>query len=150
MLLDQLAKLTDELRMATTGEISVDPPLERDEAKLLQPPDRRLGERLIGDIRERSAVPERECLPQLRGGNGRLGVASVLDEPLEPMEIELVRLHSQEVAGRARDHELLPAERLPQLRNAHAEGGRACRGRMVSPQIVDQPIRGHDLVGVEE
>src|SRR5205807_1316098 len=63
MLCDKRLKLSDELRVAAEGEIGLDSLHDCDHAALLQELSRRERERLVGEVRERRAAPERERLP---------------------------------------------------------------------------------------
>ena len=62
MLLDQRLELADHLGMAAAREVGVDRQFDRPHAKLVQAPDLSGGERLVGDVGERLAAPERERL----------------------------------------------------------------------------------------
>ena len=55
-------QLADELGMPPGGEIGFDALLERRQPELLEPRDLGLGERLVGQVGERGAAPERERL----------------------------------------------------------------------------------------
>ena len=144
-------ELRDQRGVPAEGEVGVDPPLDREQVHLLEAPDRRLRERLVGEVGERRPAPERERLAQPLGGLLRLGAAGLLDETLEPVEIELLRREPDHVAGRERDEQLgAGAERLAQPRDARLErAGVRLRG-LVRPQLLDQPARRDDLVRVEE
>ena len=69
----QRVELRDQRGVAAEREVGVDPHLDREQVHLLEAPDRRLGERLVGEVGERGAAPERERLAQLLGGLLRLG-----------------------------------------------------------------------------
>ena len=62
LLAHELFELRHELAVAAELQVGVDPVLERAEAKLLQARDRALGERLVGELRERRPAPQRERL----------------------------------------------------------------------------------------
>ena len=78
-------------------EVRVDALLERREPQLLEPRDLRLRERLVGEVGERRATPEREGLTQLLRGRRGLAAARLADQPLEARDVQLGRL---EPAGR--------------------------------------------------
>jgi hypothetical protein len=59
---DQLLELGDEIVLAPECEVSLDARLERDESQLLEPVDRRLGERLVREVLQRGAAPEPKSL----------------------------------------------------------------------------------------
>ena len=73
----------------------------------------------------------------------------VVDQSLEPVEVELLRLDADQVAGRLRG-EGIRRKRLAKARHVHTE--RSCRvlGRILSPEVVDQAVGGNDLVRVQE
>ena len=73
---------------AAEREIRVDAILERGEVKLFQPADLTLRPRLVGELGERRAAPEREGLAQALGSGRRLGPARLGHETLEAVQIE--------------------------------------------------------------
>ena len=114
MLGDEAFQLADELGVAAEREVRLDPPLERRESKLVQPPDRRLRERLVGEVGERRPAPERERFAESLSRGRRLGTVRLPQQAGEAVEIELVGLDAQHVAGRPRLEPVrLRAERLP-------------------------------------
>ena len=68
---DERLELGDELCVAAEREIGLDPLLQRDRAQLLEPGDLRLRERLVEEVGERGATPERERLAQRALGGSR-------------------------------------------------------------------------------
>ena len=91
MLGNQDLELADELGRAAEGEIGVDPILQRREAKLLEAPDSRSRPRLVGELDQRRAAPQRERLPQSVGRDLRLRASSLGHESLEAVQIDAVR-----------------------------------------------------------
>ena len=79
---DQRLELGDELGVAPEREIRLDPLLERDGAQLLEPRDLGLGERLVEEVGERRAAPERERLAQRALGRG--GISAFERRPSRP------------------------------------------------------------------
>ena len=67
MHLDECLELADELGVATAIEVGIDTILERGESKLLEPRGLGLRPRLVGEVGERGAPPERERCRELRG-----------------------------------------------------------------------------------
>ena len=59
---DQCLELSDQLVVAPECEVGVDPELDCCQPDLLEPGDRRLGEALVGEVRERRAPPQRQRL----------------------------------------------------------------------------------------
>jgi hypothetical protein len=88
VLTHQRLQLGNELRAAAYGEIGLDPLLERQQPSLLEPFGFGGGKRLVEDVGERRAAPERQRAPQrLARGHGVSGGelrAPPLDELLEP------------------------------------------------------------------
>ena len=122
-------------------EIEVDTGLEHRQAALVEPRSGGLRERLVGEVCERGAAPERERLAHL--------ICVALGEPLETLDVELVRLHADEIAGRTR-HDPVGAERGAQRVDVHLERVLGAGGRRLAPDPVDQPVGGDDCVRLEE
>ena len=99
---DELLQLADELRVEAESEFGVDPSLDRREPDLLEPLDRCPGERLVCEIGQGAAAPEPERGPQQVGRLTRLPcLRRSLRQPLEAMEVELLRCEAQDVPRRA-------------------------------------------------
>ena len=65
------------------------------------------------------------------------------------MEIELVGLDAEDVAGRSgRQHVLRKC--LAKSRDVDAQCGGGVLGRVPAPELVDQPVSGNDLVGMQK
>ena len=71
VLCDKRLELADQLSILAEREVGLDAQLDRGKPDLLEPGDRRLGEALVRDVRERRPPPQREGLPQPPGGVGR-------------------------------------------------------------------------------
>src|SRR5262249_25767656 len=78
-------ELADELRVAPERQIGIDALLEHRQPELLEARDLDLRERLVGEVGERRASPERQRLVQA------VRIAAC-DELLESLEVELTRL----------------------------------------------------------
>ena len=153
MLGDECLELSDQLVVAPECEVGVDPELDCCQPDLLEPGDGCLGEALVGEVRERRAPPQRQRVaePLRRVGRqaAREQAPPLVHQPLEAVEIELVGLDPDDVAGRSgRQHVL--RKRLAQPRDVDAQRGGGVLGRVLAPELVDQPVSGNDLVGVEE
>ena len=134
-------QLADEVRVATGVEVCGDPRLEHREPALVQPRGLGPGESLVGEVREGGAPPERERLAK------RVGLAR--GRGARTFDVQLALPDADEVAGRTRD-DAVGAEHLPQGVHVHLEGTER-RGRWrLAPDAVDQTVRGHRLVRVEE
>ena len=154
MLHRQLAELRDQPPMATEGELGVDALLESGQQDLLQPSGGDLGERLMLEICERRATPERQGRALGLQGNRRLpsrkGVARLLRQPLEPLQVELFRRNVNQVSGRARlDPRLLP-EYLAQLGDLAVHLRRCRNGCAPSIELVGERIDRDHPVRIEQ
>ncbi len=153
MLCGERLQLADQLAVATERDVRLDAKLERGQANLLEPRDRGLGEALVAEVRERRAPPERERLAQPRGRVGRPAVCeqapSLVHQPLEPPEVQLVGVEPDRVAGRVRDEHVV-WKRPAQTRDGDAKGGRSALGRVPAPQLLDQQIARDHLVRMQE
>jgi hypothetical protein len=149
MVLDQPFQLRDGVRVATELEVGVDPLLERREPCLLQTCDLVLGERLGRELDERGPPPAGERLAQLRRSLVRLGTARLLDEPLEALEVEASGLHVDDITGWPPLEDTV-AEQSP--KGVHLVLKRRARGarRVRPPQLVDQLVLCHGLVGAQQ
>jgi hypothetical protein len=118
----ELLQLADELGAAAHGQLRLDAILHRGGAEVLEARDLRRRQRLEGHVGERGPAPFVERCAQARrralGAPGGQRPPPVLAQPLEPPEVELVRLDPQAVAGGAADQPRgLAAERAPQARD---------------------------------
>src|SRR5207247_5472563 len=119
MLRDQGLELARELRMVSELKLGPDPLLDCDQVQLFQPGDLGLGERLVGEIGERGAPPERERLgEQIRGlarSTGSEGASAFGEQGLEAMKVELAGLEAEHIPGGGRLEQPIGLEQLPQL-----------------------------------
>ena len=149
MLGDQRLQLRHDGGVSTTVEIRVDPFLEGAEARLLQPRDLALRERLVGEVDERRAAPQpQRCAEQLRRLVGRPS-GCVRDEPLKPARVEPFGLDPNEVAGRARDEHAV-AKHLPKLRDVPLDHLHRRRRRLPAPEFLGEDVDRDRLVRVDE
>ena len=150
----QRLELRHGSHMASELDLSCEPLLECGEPHLLEASDLHLGEPLVGEIGQRRPAPERECLVQLPGGLGRgalgQGPRALGGQRLEALEVELPGPHAQLVALSSRHQYAVSAERPAQARDVDLDalGGRGVWAS--APQIVDQAIARHGLVGVQK
>ena len=139
--------------MPAEREVGVDPVLDRGEAELLEAPDRRLGERLVAEVREWRAPPQRERGAELLGRVGRVSgrecAASLLDEALEPMEVERIGLDPRLVAAGS-GHEDIGRQHAAEAGDERRECIGGALRRVVTPQLVDQPVTSDDLVRAQQ
>ena len=99
----ELFELRHELRLASEGELGVDPVLDDAQAKLLEPCDLRLGERLVRELRQGRAAPEGERRTEAIGGRGGVAVGEppppLLDECGELVDVAGTGGDAEDVAG---------------------------------------------------
>ena len=140
----QNRELGNERLMPAERELGVDPLLDCGETQLLEALDLGPRERLVGEVGECITSPERERLVEKCRRHDRvaLGVrqTTLLDEPLEPVRIDLLGLELNEVAARTRHEQVGLPERLAQPRHLVIEAVARRPGRPVAPQLVDQPV----------
>ena len=153
MIGDERLELGDELVVPAQGQVGVDPQLEGCEPDLLEPSDGCLREAFVREVHERRASPERQRFPEPLRRVGRQPAPeqapSLVHQVLEAMEIEGVRLDPEDVARRPR-RQHVGEKRLAEARDVDAQRAGGDRGRVLAPELVDQLVAGHDLVGVQE
>ena len=113
--------------MAAERELGLDQLFQCRDSQLGEPRDVALRERLVGEIRERRAAPQRQRVLEQReralGPTGPQRRPALADEPLEPVRIQAARLELELVAMRPRDDRPVGgAERLPQPRDMGLQG----------------------------
>jgi hypothetical protein len=137
---DQRIELADHLGVARGRKVFVDRPLDRPEPQLLEPLDLDGGERLIAQVREWLAAPQRE----------RLTRVPVLEQARETHYVQILVLHPELVAAPARDDFRAVAVHQPtQLRDVELHHLRRTCRRVVTPEPVDQAIGRHGAAGVQ-
>ena len=104
MLRHERLELADQLCVPSTGQIGVDAVFEQRKLKLLEPADLRLRKRLEREFRKRRAAPQLKGRSQLIGGAPAVvrgqGLATQIGQALAAVEVELTRLHVEQVAVR--------------------------------------------------
>ena len=73
---------------------------DRRDAKFLERRDLPLGERLIGEVGQSATAPQIQRFSQLRRALSGLARSSLLDEPTEPVRVDVRRLDRKDVARR--------------------------------------------------
>ena len=155
MLRHERLELADQLRVPSAGQVGVDAVFEQRELKLLEPADLGLRKRLECEFRKRRAAPQLKGRSQLIGGAPAVvrgqGLATLVGQALAAVEVELARLHVEQVAIRLR-HKAGGAlsKRLAQPRHLHLQA-LPRRGRCVlAPELVDQFVSGNRLVRMDQ
>jgi hypothetical protein len=152
---DERLQLGDDLAVASERKLGVDSLLDRAQAEFLEPLDLTPRERVVGEVRERRAAPERKRRVELRHRGLSLSAGesapTVLEEPLEPLGVELRRLDLEEIAVAARfEQPRVAVERFAQPGDVSAQRLGGGRWRRVPPELVDQRVGGDDLVCAEQ
>ena len=137
---DQRLELADHLVVAAFCQVGVDRLLGRAHAQLVQPSDLGGGERLVGHVGERLAVPQRE----------RLACATAFEQTLELDRIHGTVGHPQLVAPAAGDDlRAVALEQPTQLRHVQLHHLRRAGGRFLAPQPLGKPVGRHRPAGLE-
>jgi hypothetical protein len=147
----QRLQLPGERGMTAEREIGVDALLQRGHAQLVEPGDLGPRERVVREVDEHRAAPERERLAE--PGDGALRVAaragSFQPSP-EAVGIDLARRGVEAIAvpdGLERATVVERGAEPGDMRLKRLDG----RGRrLLTPQLVDQPLARHHLVRVQE
>jgi hypothetical protein len=104
---DERLELTHDLGVAAELEVGVDPRLDRGHAQLLEPGDLRLRERLVREVRQRPAAPQRQGVAQVQGRLLRRAAverpAALREVAFEAVAIELARRDAERVAVAPRE-----------------------------------------------
>src|SRR5262249_39987457 len=90
-----------------------------------------------------------ETIPRRGGITCGGGRASLLEQRLEALEVELTRRETEAVTRRATLYPIAAEER-PQPRDVGVERTPGALPGALAPQVVDQSIAGDDLVRVQE
>jgi len=160
---DQRLELGDEVVVTTERKIGFDPFLECRQAKLLKPGDLDVRERVECELRKRRAAPEGQRLAERGGGgvrvSGRKCASSLVEQGLEPMEVELAVGDRQDVAmGTGQKDPVLTwiyargivLEPSAQLRDERVNVLRRVRRRFGAPEVLDDLVDRHDDVGTQQ
>ncbi len=126
MLRHERLELADQLGVPSASEVGLDSVLEQREPQLLEPADLTESKGFEREIGERRPAPEAQRLPQpLRSPAGVIGcqsLAPLVGEALASVEVELARLHVEQVAVRPGHHSCgVVAEGLAEPRNLDLE-----------------------------
>ena len=157
MLADKRRQLSDQLGVAAAGQVGFDALLDGGEAGLLEACRLGPGERHVRHFGERPTPPQGQGAPQghrrdLVAAGGQLA-PGVRQKRLEAGGVQVAGSHPQEVAGGPGHHDVVgPAtpQRLPEPGDVHLQGGEGPVGRLALPEVVNEALGGHDLVGGEE
>ncbi len=105
MLRPEHLQLADHLPVPSEGEVGLDPFLERPEPQLLETIDVGGRERLVGEVGQRRAPPQRERLPDAVGRGARVAArelpACLLHAAFEAVGVELTVRDAEQVSAAA-------------------------------------------------
>ena len=149
MLSDKGLELSDQLGMATAGQVGVDALLRGSGALLVKASYLGLGERLECHVAQCGPAPELEGVAQPVRRRLGIGPVRVGHQSLEARGVDLGGPHVQDVARRLSDEPAV-AELLPEPRHIYLDALQRGAGRRLTPELVDQAIGGNNLVGVDE
>ena len=131
---DQRVELADHLGMPAGREVGVDRQLDRAQPQLLEPSDLRRRERLVGEVGERLAAPQRERLARARCSSSR----SKRTASTSPSgELQLI------AAPAGDDSSPVAVEHAAQTRDVELDHLRRARRRRVAPQPLGQAVGRH-------
>ena len=146
---DQVLELADDRAVLAGRQRVGDGELVRAEPELLEATDLGGGERLVREIVERGAAPQRKRLARLCALPA-VGPCCLGDHALEAGGVDTVGRHAQLVAAPAgEDLSVVAAEQLAQMRDVQLHHLGSARRRVLAPQTLDQSIGGDRRVGPE-
>ncbi len=144
-------QLGDELGTTAEIELRLDATFDRVLTQLAEARRLRLDEGLVLEVGERRAPPERERRAQRCGTRPRVCARGAREQPLELVQVELIRCDSEHVAGTAcLQHVAGAAQRLPERRDVDLDCLRRGARDLLGPERLREAVCGHDLVRVEQ
>ena len=141
---DQHLELADQLGVAAEREVRLDraPRAPRGAGPRAGRP--RFGRTASAELGQAPArATARAPRADSRGGALGLRLARLGDQPLEALQVDLLRLDLEQVAGRPR-HERLGRQQLAQPRDVDLHDRHRRLGRLVAPELVDQAVARDD------
>ena len=149
-------QLPEDLGVPTQQHLSGDPFLKRGGTQLAQPRDLRLRERLVLEVGQDRAAPQRQRLAERRHrllqASRRDQRPALSDQALALSRIQLIGSDLQQVAAGRCDQALFASVRsaggknVAQPRHVHVQPFGAARRGCTRPQLLHQPITRDDLV----
>ena len=153
---DSVFQRCDERAATSAVEVGGEAFLDGLGAQRLERRARPLCERLVDEVGERGTAPQLERRPQRRRAARRCLRPRGAEQPGEAVRVDGVWVDGQPVrrADRLKDRRRRapgPArlERCTQPRDVAMDDGRRRRRRMLAPKLVDQPLGGHRVAGVQ-
>jgi hypothetical protein len=150
MTLDEKGKLGDELGVTAQVELGLGPFLESREPELFEVRDLGAGKSFAREVGQCVTSPQGEGIRDLPRPARRIGrAARRRDGSGESIPVELSRLEHEPVAGTL-GQDPGWAEQLPKDRDVSLERLLGGRRRLLAPQGLDEPVRRHTLVRMEQ
>ena len=154
---DQRVQLAQELAVAAQLEVELDPLDDRGQALLVEARALCIEQTVRAHSPQRVAAPEtKRLVDPLPSGlrlTARARAMRLAKRLLPAVDIALARVHIQQVAVRLIDQPAAVsaslAQRLAQARDMHLQADTRSRGRVLAPQLVDQPLGGHDATALQ-
>jgi hypothetical protein len=119
-----------------------------------------LREGLVREVRQRRSSPQGERLGELGPSTGGVtsgeGDLPVGQELLEAVNVNAVVVDSQRVSAATGDQQVMRSravacrEILPKVRYVDLQALSRRRRWPAGPQLLDQPVRRHDLIAVQQ
>ncbi len=155
-----LLELPDQVLVVPQPQLGPHPLLQRRGPQLAEPARGAVQQRSVRGVREQRAAPQRQR-PALEVGGRRMVAAlhrlpAALVQLLEGGQVQLGRIHAQQIAGRPGHQRVPPVLRIglvqqfAQLGHVHLERGHRRARRMLAPQLVDQAVHRNGLVRPHE
>ena len=146
---DERLELWYQRLVGAAREVGLDPALDRVQVELFEAGCLDHAERSGADVFERGAAPETERFREGLRRHQRLLALRALDEFLEALEIEFVRLNAQCIAVSA-PLDPLRAQHFAQPVDRHLQRIRGRRWWSVAPDAFNQPVTRDRAIRVQE
>jgi hypothetical protein len=154
VLSDKLFELGYQRRVSAECQLGVEQLLQRFEPDLLEPLDRRPGERLVGEICERRPAPDRQRVAKQVDGAGRVAAGAAFlrlgSSALEVGEVELVRRQAEDISRRPGLDRSIRAERFPQIRDLPLNLRDRSHGWPAGVERIGEDVDGDHPVGIQK
>ena len=158
MLVGQGLQPRKSLGLPAQGEVGLHGILQGRQPEVFEPADLSLGEGLVGEAGQRRPSPEAEGMAQGGGGVARVDLQVGPPPPPEGLKlggVQVVGSHLQGVAGAVGPQRPptggAPGRQRPaQLGDMHLQRPGAAPGRVTRPDLLQDAVGGHDLVGMDQ
>jgi len=159
MLVDQPLQIANDFALAALGNQQLETLLHRPQPQLAQAEYLGVGEFVVGEVGIGITAPQRQrFIEQLhRPDRVRVtGLPSFRQQRLKSKSIETGQSHIEHIPRRTgRNSPLLALiavrlQRITQLRNVEPQSPQPTRRLLITPHQLQQPIRRHHLIGVNQ